>query len=341
MLKKTGLAAIIIVVIFLVWQHQLVYYGMVQARGQLSIIWNAQPLNSFLEDDNYPDSLKSKIRFIQEVKEFAFDELGINYTDNYSSMFDQQGKPLMWVVTACEPYELVPKTWSFPIIGSFPYKGFFDPEMAKREMLMAENEGYDVGVRNPGGWSTLGWFNDPVLSEMLNRNEGQLAELIIHELTHSTIFVKDSVEFNENLASFIGHKGAIIFLNEKYGASSSYLEQYLAEENDYDKYVKHFIGGASLLDSLYMSFLPDTKKLYKQEQKDLLIRKIVLNIDTLGLSTKEWVDKLLETPPNNTYFMSFLRYRSKQEDFENDFIRNHNKNLKEYIVHYKTVYPFL
>lgn len=341
MYKKVLIGIAIIFVIILTWQYKLVYYGIVQAEGQLSIIWNAQPLDSFLEDETYPDSLKSKISFIQEVKEFAFDELGINPTDNYSSMFDQQGKPLMWVVTACEPFALVPKTWYFPIIGSFPYKGFFVPEMAKTEMEKAQNEGLDVGVRNPGGWSTLGWFNDPVLSEMLNRSEGQLAELIIHELTHSTIFIKDSVEFNENLASFIGYKGAILFLNKKYGESSSYLEQYLNEENDYEQYVQHFIRGASLLDTLYQSFQLDIDADDKQIQKDMLIRKIVLNVDTLGLSNKEWVDKLLDNPPNNTYFMSFLRYRSKQSEFEKEFNENHNQNLKKYIAHYKSIYPFL
>ncbi len=94
-----------------------------------------------------------------------------------------------------------------------PYKGFFNQKLAFELKDELEKEGYDVIVRNPGGWSTLGWFTDPILSKMLNRSEGDLANLIIHEMVHSTIFVKDSVEFNENLATFIGDRGAEKFLD--------------------------------------------------------------------------------------------------------------------------------
>ena len=118
----------------------------------------------------------------------------------------------MWVVMACEPFALKPKEWKFPIIGSVPYKGFFKKERAEALKAELEKEGWDVMVRNPGGWSTLGWFTDPILSKMLMRSEGDLANLIIHEMSHATIFVKDSVEFNENLATFIGDRGAELFL---------------------------------------------------------------------------------------------------------------------------------
>ena len=87
--------------------------------------------------------------------------------------------------------------------------------MADKEMELLKEAGYDVGMRTVGGWSTLGWFKDPILSNMLNRSYGDLANLIIHELVHATIFVKDSVEFNENLASFIGDQGAKLFLKRK------------------------------------------------------------------------------------------------------------------------------
>lgn len=341
MKRKILVGIVVLLVILGVWQYRLIYYGYVQAKGQFTIIRDAKPLEEYLENMDYPDSLKSKIRFIQEVKKFAFDELGINQTENYSSMYDQEGKPLMWVVTACTPFAMEAKTWDFPVIGSFPYKGFFDPEMAKAEMDKTKQEGLDVGVRNPGGWSTLGWFNDPILSEMLDRNYGQLAELIIHELTHSTIFVKDSVTFNENLASFIGHKGAVLFLKKKYGESSQYLKEYLNEEKDYESFVQHFINGATLLDTLYKS-MPQSLDVEKKEKlKDSLIHEIISNIDTLGLNNKNIIDEMFVEMPNNTYFMSFLRYRSKQSDFDKELQENFKENLKTYIIYYKSKYPFL
>lgn len=99
----------------------------------------------------------------------------------------------MYVVTACAPFAFQPRMWHFPVVGSFPYKGFFEKNKALAEAKkIKEEEGLEVSVRTAGGWSTLGWFKDPVLSNMLNRSEGDLANLIIHELTHGTLFVKDS-----------------------------------------------------------------------------------------------------------------------------------------------------
>ena len=341
MLRKVILGAIIIIVTLLIWQHKLFYYGYVQAKGQLTIIWNAKPLNDFLEDETYPDSLKNKLRFVQEVKQFAFDELGFSYTENYSSMYDQKGVPLMWVVMACQPYSLEAYLWKFPIIGSFPYKGFFSAEMAKDEYKKIKSKGLDVGVRNPGGWSTLGWFNDPILSEMLDRSYGQLAELIIHELTHSTIFVKDSVTFNENLASFIGHYGTILFLKNSYPDKPYYLEEYMEEEKRYELFVQHFIRGASQLDSLYMGFTDDLKAENKQQLKTDLIESIIQNIDTLQVKDPQKLKDNFTELPNNTYFMSFLRYRSKQADFDKILTSEFGGDIRSFIEYYKLNYPFL
>ena len=223
MMKGAFIFSILLLAIVF-WYRSLIYYGYVQGKGQLEIIWNARPVQEYLDDQNTPDSIRQKLLLVNKVKAYAVQELGISPSNNYTSMYDQKGKPLMWVVTASEPFALEPSMWEFPIVGSFPYKGFFDPEMAVAERDRLADEGLDAGIRNAGGWSTLGWLDDPILSEMLKRNEGQLAELIIHELTHFTLFVKDSVQFNENLASFVGKQGAIKFLTVAYGEHSNELQ---------------------------------------------------------------------------------------------------------------------
>ena len=340
--KRVLVGLVAIVITLLIWHNKLVYYGFVQANGQLKIISNAQPLENYLNDPDYPDSLKAKIELILEVREFAFDQLGIKKTDNYTTMYDQKNQPLMWVVTGCEPFSLTPHTWNFPWLGSVPYKGFFDQKMAQDEMQRVNESGFDVGVRNPGGWSTLGWFNDPVLSNMLDRNYGQLAELIIHELTHSTIFVKDSVTFNENLASFIGHQGSVMFLKKKFGDMSVELTTYLNEERDYNKYANHFIRGTQVLDSLYNSFPEQLDVQVKTKQKEEAIKNIISQLDTIEFaSSTVKLDSLFASLPNNTYFMSFLRYKSRQDDFENEFSQKFEKDLKRFIVYYKEKYPFV
>ena len=214
-LKRISIGVAIGLVVLIAFNLDLLEYGIGQLRGQMTILAEARPIDEVLEDPTFPDSLKTKIHLIQEVRQFAVEELELVDSKNYTTIYDQKGRDVLWNVSACEPYELKPYKWSFPILGSFSYKGFFDLEKARQERGVLDSLGLDTNIRAVGAWSTLGWFQDPILSNMLYRKEGDLAELIIHELTHATIFVKDSLTFNENLASFIGTEGAKLFLEKK------------------------------------------------------------------------------------------------------------------------------
>jgi predicted aminopeptidase len=285
MVKKFfwGLGFLLLVV--LVWNWQLVVYGVRQGYGQVNMVWNAKPIEEFLTNPDFPDSLKTKLRLIQEIRQYAIDSLGLKDTENYKTLFDQKGEEIMWVVQACEPFQLKAKQWKFPVVGTVPYKGFFEKQKALDERAKLEADGYDVSIRNPGGWSTLGWFTDPILSGMLKRNEGDLASLIIHEMVHATIFVKDDVDFNENLASFIGDTSAYYFLASKYGNASAEFTQYWQEDQDYRRYSKHILRGTRALDSLYQSFSDTASVATKKQAKKNMIEKIMVSADTLNLYT--------------------------------------------------------
>jgi predicted aminopeptidase len=159
-------------------------------------------------------------------------------------------------------------------------------------------------------------------------------------MVHSTIFIKDDADFNENLASFIGDTAAYNFLAYKYGKNSKQYIQYLHEDQDYRIYSRHILRGTKKLDSLYQSFGKDESFEEKKARKKGMIEKIVKSIDTLSLfekrSTKngDWL-------PNNTYFMSFHLYQSKQKDFGKELQEKFNGNLKEYIRFLGQQHPFL
>ncbi len=162
----------------------------------------------------------------------------------------------MWVVLAAEPFQLKPKTWRFPVVGEVPYKGFFNQRLAfNLKKNWKTKDGTSSSVTPAAGPRSAG-SPDPILSKMLNRSEGDLANLIIHEMSHATIFVKDSVDFNENLATFIGDRGAERFLIYKYGIASRQYTDYMAEDEDYLSFVNHMLRGAHTLDSVYNSFQP-------------------------------------------------------------------------------------
>jgi predicted aminopeptidase len=294
-----------------------------------------------MEDPFFPDSLKSKLKLIEDVRKFAIDSLGLKDTENYKTLYDQKNKEVMWVVQACEPFALVPKQWHFPIVGSVPYKGFFNKAKALDLRKELEEEGYDVSVRNPGGWSTLGWFTDPILSGMLDRTEGDLASLIIHEMVHATVFVKDDVDFNENLADFIGDTAAYDFLRYRFGRESKEYMTYLHQDQDYRKYTKHILRGTRSLDSLYQTMQQSDAFDKKKQQKNAMISKIISAIDTLQLYEKRNSAALKKKLPNNTFFMSYRLYKSKQNIFEEELDKKFKGDIRAYVLYLSNQYPFL
>lgn len=342
-IKRIFLAVVCLLLVLIIARWELVKYGIEQGRGQLKIMWNAKPVEDYLASPTFPDSLKEKLRLINRVRQFAIDSLSLKDTKNYKTLYDQQGEEIMWVVMASEPFRLKAKEWTFPVIGSVPYKGFFDKSKAIRLRDELEREGWDVNLRNPGGWSTLGWLTDPILSGMLSRSEGDLASLIIHEMSHATIFVKDSIDFNENLASFIGDRGAERFLMSTYGADSDEFIQYINEDRDYIKFSDHMLRGAGKLDSLYSTFTADDPLALKTKRKTEMIQRIVNSLDTLSLrgSNARPSLRFQQRLPNNAYFMNFMRYQSRQDVFLEEWQKVFGGDLKSYIEYLSKKYPFL
>lgn len=340
--KRTllGLLAVIIILVIVYWE--LVVYGIRQGKGQLTIVWNARPVEEVMQDPTFPDSLKAKLILIAQVRKYAIDSLGLKDTKNYKTLYDQKGEELMWVVTACDPFAFKAKEWEFPIVGSVPYKGFFSKERAIMLRNELDKEGWDTSIRNPGGWSTLGWFTDPILSKMLERSEGDLANLIIHEMVHATIFVKDSIDFNENLATFIGDRGAEQFLIATHGKDSKEYLTYIGEDSDFTKYSEHMLRGTEMLDSLY-NIMKETDPVdQKAALKKTAIQKIIFSLDTLSLSiNKKPSARFSEHLPNNTYFINMKRYQSKQDIFWGDLKNNFSGDLKSYIHYLTEKHPFL
>jgi predicted aminopeptidase len=343
--KKIFLAFLFIFVAVCIYYRELLSYGWMQAKGQVNILLHVKDVSDVLADPSFPDSLKARIRLIEEIKQFGVDSLGLTPSKNYSTFYDQHGKPLIWVITASDRYRIKAHEWKFPIIGSFPYKGFFDSTRAVREEKVLIQEGYDTDIGEVSAWSTLGYLKDPILSSMLKRKEGSLANLILHELTHGTLFVKNDLELNENLASFVGDLGAVRFLKQKYGPDSKELQAYYYAQKYNDAYAQHVLRGIGRLDSLYNTFGSDqTPEAGKDSLKKRLILKILNDADTLLGNKKPlrsnsyWQKHPL---PNNAYFISYQTYKSKQNSFRNEYENKFGGDFKRYLNHLKAKYPSL
>lgn len=316
-----------------------------QAKGQIGILMDVRDVPEVMADPTFPDSLKAKLQLIEEIKQFGIDSLGLTPSKNYTTFYDQHGKPLIWVITASERYKIQAYEWHFPILGSFPYKGFFDSTRAVREEKILQNEGYDTDIGEVSAWSTLGYLKDPILSSMLRRKEGSLANLILHELTHGTLFVKNNLELNENLASFVGDQGAIRFLKQKYGVGSKQMADYEYSKKYNDAYSQHILRGIKRLDSLYLTFGADqNRNAVKDTLKKQLIQTILNDTDTLlGVKKTRTVKRVWKEAdlPNNAFFISYQTYKSKQNTFKLEYETKFNSNFKSYLGHLKSKYPSL
>jgi predicted aminopeptidase len=332
---KFGLLFLTVIALILFWQRAWVEYLYQQAKGGLDVAFNTRPLQKVLEDKNVPDSLKKRILFIGEVRRFAIDSLGLQ--DNpevYQTLYDQQGKPLVYLLTVAQRYEMQSVMFYFPIIGSFAYKGFFDSTAAYQEEKIWKQKGYDTEIGQGIAYSTLGWLPEPILSNMLYYSDGKLANLIIHEMTHGTIFIKNDHETSENLANFIGEYGAKRFLIYKYGIDSPQFKKHLQSRTTRDKYIKHLNRGTLKLDSLYQSF--KGKKLsdiHKDSLKYALIGEIEASQDTIFKNSLALVKPTLNRKdlPNNAYFVSFKTYNSKHNEFELIFQKQFKSNFEQYL----------
>lgn len=327
------------IISFCVFNCKSVVYGLRQGVGQVKVITNTTPISELLADKSYPDSLKVKIRLIQKVKQFTVDSLGLNPSGSYDKLYNQRGEPLIWMMTAAKPFELTPYEWHFPIVGTFTYKGHFKKQLAIDELEQLKKEGYDTRLGGVAAWSTLGYLNDPILSEMLNRNTGELVALIIHELTHGTLYIKNDVEFNENLADFIGDYGAIRFLKSTFGENSNELKTYLQDLESNELYSDYLLKSTKKLDSLYRvpSFQSATNDV-KEELKEALILDIMLGRDTLDLKNKKGEAYWKNNLPNNAYFCLFLNYQAKQNEFKNEFETKFKSNFNTYFAFLKKKY---
>lgn len=236
-----------------------------QAVGQADILIHSRDLLEVYGDRGLSEAKARRLDIIVEAKRFAEEELGLRESRNYTTFYDTGRRPVTWIVSAVRKDAFEVKTWWFPVVGTVPYKGFFDPADARAEAESLEREGWDVDVSEAAAYSTLGWFTDPVYSSMLEMSEAGLASTIIHELLHGTIYVDGHSDFNESLAEFVGTEGAVQFLERRYGRQSPAVKAARASFEDAARFDAWNRDLYRRLDALYRSGVSREEKLSRRE----------------------------------------------------------------------------
>ena len=187
---------------------------------EAKILSRRRDITEVVADAGTSATVRKKLGLVVQARSFAEDQLGLAAGESYTTYSWVDSDTLLMVVSAARKDRFIPYTWWFPIVGRVPYKGFFDFEDAYAEASELEEEGYDTHVRPSGAFSTLGWFNDPVLNTILRYSDVGLASTVIHEILHNSIFIPGQVGFNESFANFVGDRGGALFFCTRDGPGS-------------------------------------------------------------------------------------------------------------------------
>jgi predicted aminopeptidase len=232
----------------------------------LSIRSKAMSIDRALADPKTSPELRLLLERARAARSFALENFGLKETKNYTSVVVLDADRLATVVQACAELSFTRYLWSYPVVGKMPYRGYFDPKDAEKEAARLKKLGLDVIARPVDAFSTLGALSDPLFSFMSTYGEADIADLVIHEMTHATIFLKgdrggaDASQFNEELATFVGRTGSLLYLAEKYGVKSPEVEAARSGREDAAAFAAYLAGTGKALEAVYSANLSDDEK---------------------------------------------------------------------------------
>jgi len=293
--------------LFLAGCDSIGYYRQA-VTGQLHLLSQRQPIERVLQDPELSAATRTQLQLVQELRAFAKQQLQLEVDGNYNSYVELGREFVVWNVFAAPEFSLQLYQWCYPVAGCVSYRGFFAEAAARRRAEQLENEGWETYVGGVTAYSTLGWFNDPVLSSMLRRDEMQLAGVLFHELAHQRVYAAGDTEFNESFATLVEQEGQQRWLQQlpelRRDALTASLEQARQRQQQFVALVQR--GSAEMAD-LYAQSLPDEERRVRKRvlQQSLRQRYASLKLQWNGYNG---YDHWFDGPLNNAQLGAVTTY---------------------------------
>jgi predicted aminopeptidase len=241
---------------------QLEYYGQA-AKGHLSILQAAKPVDLWLQDPDTKPALKRKLQTAMQIRQFAVDELDLPDNHSYRSYAQLDRPYAVWNIVVTPPLSLTPVRWCFLVVGCVSYRGYYNEASAQAFAQEMRAEGYDVKLGGVPAYSTLGWFSDPLLSTFIGGPDASLAKLVFHELAHQVLYVKDDSAFNESFATAVEQAGVQRWL-ARYGDDKMRADFAVSEARQRD-FLALLLRYRKKLAALYAQESSDAEKLAQKQ----------------------------------------------------------------------------
>ncbi|WP_044873376.1 aminopeptidase [Pseudomonas sp. LFM046] len=278
------------------------YYAQL-TRGQMALLNARQPVQSLIADPAQPAELRQRLERTQQARAFASAKLGLPDNGSYRVYADIQRPYVVWNLFATPEFSLQPETYCFPVAGCVAYRGYYQLGRARGAAALLRQQGLDTWVGGVEAYSTLGWFDDPILNTMLRWDDDRLAALIFHELAHQQLYVPGDTAFNESFASFVEREGLL-----QWQASRGQAVKDDIETKRRDALTRLVLEARERLTRLYASDLPaDRMRRAKAEEFERLRR------DYRAMRDRDWggfnrFDAWMEGPMNNAKLLPFGLY---------------------------------
>ncbi len=285
-----------------------------------------RPVSELLEDNGTPESLRHRLLLAEELLAFASEQLQLDPNGSYNEYADLQRPYVVWNVVAAPALSLSPKTWCFPFAGCVPYRGYFKEERAREYANRLVSQDMDVDVYGVKAYSTLGWFDDPLLNTFLFDDRSQLAETLFHELAHQRVYVKDHTEFNEAFAVVLARAGTAMWLEQQGDAEE--LKRWEVQHARTEEFLKLFDVTRDALQRTYAGPEDASAKLAMKESIFRDFRGAYAHLlASWGVQGRGgWLDRDL----NNARFASAMTYRELVPAFERLWVSSLNEPERFY-----------
>ncbi len=286
------------------------------AYEESKILLGRKNINEVVEDPTTETETKRKLKIVQNARSYA-ESMGLTPKDSFTAYTKVDKDVLVWVLAGSKSTSFELYNWWFPVVGNVPYKGFFDKRDAETEAENLKKLGYEVSVRGAEALSTLGWFNDPILSTTLKNQDDWIVNTVIHETVHSTVWIKNNVPFNESLANFVGFEGAVQFFTAQFFTVQSSQSSKKSKEKDWIKISTERRAMEFELAAAIEKLYADLKELYKSYAPDdvkLTWRQKIFDRHTAPIRAKYPEMKILKEI-NNSEIMQLKFYMTSLELF--------------------------